>query len=686
MKVSISDSNVRAACARAGSVGTRVAPCLGALLLGLWLDIAGARAQPLADAGVQRLAPDASVEASSAHADAGSAGVMPGEPVQVVVTGSRNDELQRNSAVATQVITRQQIEQSGARNAGELLANQPALQVQENFRGTELWLRGLDPEYTLILIDGERVPGRVGGAIDLSRFGVERIERVEIVRGPSSALYGSDAIAGVVNLVARESKRPLEGDALLDYGSRNTLDATGYVAGQVHETSRLSATGGYHQTDAFRRGDSEATSGSARQQWSAGGTARFDANQKHRLLVAGDYLRLNLTGVDQGAANALIDREQLQEQLSLRASQRYTPSRRWRWENRAAYGQFRDQYLLDQRGGTALDSYEENKEQLATFSSLLRYARSLWSTTVGVDLMLQRLSSPRLSDTGQRERGAVYNQFDVKIWQRGERAVRLVPGLRFDLDSQFGYQFSPKLALRIDPHRTVVLRLSYGRGFQAPSFQQLLLRFENPGVGYVVLGNPDLKAERSHGFDVDVEWRPAPWAALFLALYRNDLRQMITTVASEQDAAGTVFTYDNLSSAWTMGLESAVRLNQGEWITFQGSYALNYGRDNEHNRVLQGPARHRPTLWLRLAQPRWKLSGLVRGSVEIGRRFYVDEDGDGSDDLQKPPSLWRLDARVEQRIGDHVELFVGIDNLADASDEFTNLKPRTYYGGARGRY
>jgi outer membrane receptor for ferrienterochelin and colicins len=144
----------------------------------LWLGaLCCGRACAQDDAGAP---PEHNADATSPAASAPDGAPAESPALEVVVTGTRIDEPLKQSAVATQVITRAQIEQSGARNLAELLRNSPALNVQESFRGTELWMRGLDPEYTLILIDGERVPGRIGGAFDLSRFGVERIERVEI--------------------------------------------------------------------------------------------------------------------------------------------------------------------------------------------------------------------------------------------------------------------------------------------------------------------------------------------------------------------------------------------------------------------------------------------------------------------------------------------------------------------------
>jgi len=119
-------------------------------------------------------------------------------PEEIVVTGSRMPERTQLAMLITDVIDARCIKESGARDAGEALEHQGMLQLQRSFRGTELWLRGLDPEYTLVLLDGERLIGRSGGAVDLSRIGVERIERIEVVRGPASARYGSDALAGGV--------------------------------------------------------------------------------------------------------------------------------------------------------------------------------------------------------------------------------------------------------------------------------------------------------------------------------------------------------------------------------------------------------------------------------------------------------------------------------------------------------
>ncbi|HCH66167.1 MAG TPA: hypothetical protein DFR83_25415, partial [Deltaproteobacteria bacterium] len=110
------------------------------------------------------------------------------EQDEMVITATRTPGRLGDSPVAMEVIGRSELEGSGADTLAEVLERQPGLQVTRSFRGSALRMNGLDSDYVLILIDGQPVQGRIGGAIDLSRFPVERIERVEIVRGAASAL------------------------------------------------------------------------------------------------------------------------------------------------------------------------------------------------------------------------------------------------------------------------------------------------------------------------------------------------------------------------------------------------------------------------------------------------------------------------------------------------------------------
>ncbi len=127
---------------------------------------------------------------------------------RVVVTATRTAAALEDVAVPTTVIGAAQIEADGSLRLNDVLEDLPGLELTDGLGGTGIQIQGLDPAYTLILIDGQPVVGRTAGVLDVSRLSVRGIERVEVVRGPSSSLYGSDALAGVVNLVTGVPSEP----------------------------------------------------------------------------------------------------------------------------------------------------------------------------------------------------------------------------------------------------------------------------------------------------------------------------------------------------------------------------------------------------------------------------------------------------------------------------------------------
>lgn len=256
-------------------------------------------------------------ETQSGREEGGDDGLEVGD---VVVTGTRTETPLADSPARLDVITRADIDRSGARDVGELLEEQIGVVVTRSFRGDSIQLGGLDPEYTLILVDGDRAPGRIGGGIDLGRFTIENVERIEILRGPGSALYGSDAIGGVVNILTRRGTRPLELEASVQGGLSESgsgvagmLDV-GAMGAMREGPLSLRATGGYHVSEAFRRGDAFTTSGSARDQWELGARGSLEIDDV-TIDARADYVVRRLAGVDENATGAVFDRVQLGEQL-----------------------------------------------------------------------------------------------------------------------------------------------------------------------------------------------------------------------------------------------------------------------------------------------------------------------------------------------------------------------------------
>lgn len=606
---------------------------------------------------------------------------------EIVVTGMRAPEASSSAVVYTEVIRRKEIEESGARNVAELLEERSSLQVTQSFRGAELWLRGLDPEYTLILVDGDRVPGRVGGAIDLTRFPLENVQRVEIVRGGSSALYGADAIGGVVNIVTRKPTNPLEAELRLSAGQYGQSLASARVAGKPSEPWGLSVTGGYQTADAYTRPGEIGTTTNQRKLGSIGAQVTSDVGERHHFRLRGDYLRKESLGVDEGAGSAVFDRTTLQEQAQTALEHELTRDDVL-LVSRLTYSVFREQYLLDQRNATALDSYEDNGERSGQLSSVVTVRiDDAHSATLGAEYLFQTNDSERLSDVGRRSTIAVFAQDEWTALRSGERRAVVVPGVRFDANSEFGRQVSPKLALRIDATSDVVLRASYGHGFRAPSFQEQLMHFENPSVGYMVEGNPDLTAETARSLDAGFEWTPSKKLALAASVFENDLKDMIAIVTKDDpNVTGTTYTYDNVSTAVTRGVEASTKLAPVTPLSVTLGYTYLESWDGENDRPLEGRPQHRFTLSGRLRGDALGVTFTARGSLDVGRRFYVDPDGDDVDTTVVADPLARIDARLAKSLGEHFEASVGVDNVFDAGDEFAALLPRTAYVGLLARY
>lgn len=627
-----------------------------------------------------------------------------GQLEEVVVTGSRNAQKLKDSPVSTEVITREQIEESGAQDLAELLEEHAGVRVVRSPQaGANIQMQGLDSKYVLVLIDNQRTVGRIQSQNDLSRIAAEDIERIEIVKGPSSALYGSDAIGGVVHVITKKTRKPFEARAIAEYGQRNTLELGGhvgwrspYVGGRVMAGWRLGEAYDLDPSTPSTNGNSySAVHGGLRVSFHPvpaiyDGDALLKA-APYTITAAAAYTIRNENGVDQ-LDRAIFDREQLVEIFdgSVDSMLSFSPD-----SNLRVLGAFtlhRFQRLSDQRGVDEPLDYEDTVERRP--SLLVQHDERLFDDhlfSFGSEVFHQRLSSQlRLgNDTGRRTGLAFYIQdqwsalFDPRL--------SIVPGVRVDIDSQFGVYPSPKLAVRFDPHEVIVLRASYGWGFRAPNFEELLLDFVNPSVGYRVAGNLELEPETSRAVNVGAEVRPHKrfWGSV--NFFRNDVDDLIQT-RSDEASTETVFRYVNIANAFTMGLEALAATTPVKGLRLEAGYTLTHTRDEDLDRPLENVAAHRGTFRTHYHFKYWESWGWhaqLRGQVVGPRPFYsADSDGDGLEERDDADTYVTLDARVAfDFLSDHLSAFAGVDNLSNTGDaETLPIQPRRFYGGVQGRY
>ena len=235
----------------------------------------------------------------------------------IVVTGSRREQRLKDSTSMTEVISKKRIEQTGARNLGEVLQGQLGVDVVPFFGGSRVRMLGMDSQYVLFLVDSERIAGRLDNAVDLTRFKTQNIERIEIVKGSSSALYGADAMGGVINMITRETEKDQEYNLRTTYGNgrKNQLG----TQGDLHSTANVgfkkefvsaNFTSGFNTSPGYKLDPStEATTGNKFKDVNVG--SNFTVNPNGKLQAKGRiiYNNRDQSGIDITQTKAIFDRE-----------------------------------------------------------------------------------------------------------------------------------------------------------------------------------------------------------------------------------------------------------------------------------------------------------------------------------------------------------------------------------------
>ncbi|MEC7947282.1 MAG: TonB-dependent receptor, partial [Myxococcota bacterium] len=552
--------------------------------------------------------------------------------------------------------------------------------------------------------------GRIGGAIDLSRIPVEDIERVEIVKGAGSALYGADAIGGVVNVITR---RGAEGIAATGRLSGGTFLSTV----QPVTTTRLPGSPGFLANGPLSTADVAVGLDAGRGRWSSrssasalatpatrgpGGSTVMDGQgtvavservdlritPDHRLTARTGYTLRQSAGLDASDTGAIADRSQTTELVDIAVSPDVLFGGQGRLQATLSWNAFRDQYLVDQRDAVALDKYEETFDHATELDVLTTWVvGERHAVSGGIEGRLEQLRADRLqpSNVG-RQRGALFAQ---DVWELDDsEELLLVSGLRYDQDTLFGGALSPRLASRVPLSHALVMRASIGRGFRAPPFKDLYLSFANPGANYRVDGNPALRPETAWTETVDLDWRVSDAIHVEAGAHRTDLDDMIMAVLAAPAAADAParYSYDNIQRAWTQGatLGGSWMPGPGVRLGLVGSWLQT--RDVEEDRALAGRPPFTVDTTVGLGAPGAPVGCTLRGGWQAAAPVFFDENGDGVDETSEAPDAFIVDARLAWRPTRAIEVFGGIDNALDTGDPALNpMRPRRVFAGVNGR-
>lgn len=570
-------------------------------------------------------------------------GVAPIELGGIVVTGTRTDAYLADVPVRVTVVPIEEIERGNNQTAADAVAWLTAVNIEgSGYSRAVVSLQGLPAKYTLIMVDGQRIMGGHGDDIDLSQIPIDMIEKIEILKGPCSALYGSDALGGVINVITKSVPLRLCGDGSVSYGSNNTqiyrlnhglkFGDFGYiVTGSRSKTDGLKEYDGYTANNVF---------------------ARVDYGKDTRIIASTGYYwedRIFLDMKEKKLNSRIEGSHRLDDISSIKIKGYWT--------------QYNHSLLSHGEPSTAKELILRAEAQ---------YDRQVFTNnllTFGFDYSYNKRESDIID--GSENIKSLFVQDQIEWFDN----FSLILGLRTDVHRDWGIQYNPKLNIMYKQSDKLNIRASVGRGFKAPTLSQLhMFWYHRFGGGFWISGNPDLKPESSIGYNLDLEIVPTTPIWCNLSIFWNDVKDMmvIEHVGTYGDKA--LFTYVNSEEVNTKGIEAETKVSLLKYIRVTAGYTYTMAKNVQTGNELTYTPQHKLIGNLGFHSEEIGLTADLRGQY-IGER-YIDINN-----TTKLDGYYVLHFKAGQTIFRYLKLSFAVDNILDFKyEEMGQMEGRSFLG------
>lgn len=598
---------------------------------------------------------------------------------EVVVTGTRTPKFLTDTPIQTRVINARELARLDATNVQDLLQQElPGVEFSYAMnQQTHLNFSGFGGQGVLFLVDGERLAGETMDDVDFTRLNMDNVERIEIVKGAASALYGSNATGGVINIITKRNRQPWTLNVNARYAKHNEQRyGASWGLNSKHWNNMLSAH--------FNRMDNYDVHSAANPVTRIISTVYGDktVNLKEQLTWS-PVSNFSLTG-----RAGYFFRETVRSADQPERYRDFSGGLRMNWQISDAD---------DLQASYAFDQYDKSDYQRITrldirdYSNVQNSFRLLYNhtfgggdvLTVGSDLLHDYLYNTNLEgETRKQDSWDLFAQYDWRLNDRWE----LVGALRYDYFSDGkDSHLTPKLNVCYKPLRNLAIRAGYGMGFRAPTLKEKYYNFDMSGI-WIVEGNEHLKSEVSHNFNLSAEYTKGHYNYT-ASIYYNKVKNKLSTAAPYFKTAEDklpYLPYSNLDDYSVCGGEVGAQAKWNNGLGARITYAYTkeqLAKDKDGNSINNQyiPAREH-ALNVRMDYDRQissnyglniGLQGRVLSGVEnVEYKDYYDVSN-GTISVEYPAyTLWKLS--LVQRIGKAVKVNAALDNLF-------GYKPKFYY-------
>lgn len=601
---------------------------------------------------------------------------------QVVVTGTRTRKALSQSPVLIKVVTSEELKEAGAVTALDALEfAMPGVQFSPDSHGDNLQIQGLDNDYILVLVDGERMVGETRGNVNFDRLRAENIKRIEIVNGASSVLYGSNAIGAVINIITNDEfqLKPFEAKMGTRYSKYNEWLLTSNVNYSSDKFSVgfnefRSSTDGYDltpETPASYTVDKHTD-------YSCKVKLGYCFNQALSLSTHGTYYQHELVNPVKSTKST----HDLNKNYSAGVKVRITP--------------ISVNHTFELRGNTDIyNSFTvyERKDDEKELDSDYHYSTILLTDTycpgeklefvAGIECNFENIYSLELfggeEDDSKNKKAADYNTF-VQLDYSFLSDFELIVGLRNTYHTNYGNHITPKLSLMYSL-ASFKFRSNIAKGYKAPSLKELYYNFDHHGM-FMIYGNPDLRPEDAFYTSLSTEYTRKAFNVSVNVYYNsiNDKIESVDRINAEIDMLEKH--YLNVDQALLRGVESYFTMYLFKDFVTKAGYAYSDTRDESTGLQLYGNSKHSATFSItyKRSKVKFPFSISLNGRASSGQLFQEKEietdDETGEEivtiikDKSEAYTLWKLTYNQQFHITQKLKLQLqaGVNNIFNYTD------------------
>lgn len=667
---------------------------------------------------------------------------------EIVITATRTEKSVGDIPVPIQIISKEFIKQSGSQKLIDILQQQTgliisdnplgqALQGYPNPLGTGIQMQGLDPGYTLILLDGEPLTGRNAGILNLGRIAIGNIRQIEIIKGPATSLYGSDALAGVINIISEKIKET-KTEATIHNASNNTW---GIAASQTIKTKKIGinlfanrySSSGYDLDKTVYGKTSDAY-----RNYTFNAKVLFDINKNNSIQSSARLFtqkQFNNYLIYVNATPDTVSGNTTELDWSFNNQWTHTFSKKAKLFTRFFTNGYKNEanvYL--QKNNLLFDRYFLNQYISKPEVQLELGAHQNEKLIIGAGCNFETVESSRY--TSRKKLTTAY-LFAQNEWLPTQQ-LNITIGARYNKNNLFKAQVNPKLSVAYKPNAKLKLMASFGTGYKTPDFRQQFLYFSNSLIGYTLLGaqelsnglqilhqqgeipssiditpylgNHTLSPENSLGSNIGATYRLNNCNFFAANIFRNDITNLIERfdLPFNKTNGQAIFSYKNVSKVFTQGFDVSIQHSFCSYLSINAGYQFLDARDKDivqkikdKKIVKRDPvtynssyttmseygglfnrSKHSANIQLLYHNRKNDFSANARANYR-GKFGYTDINGSGilDDEREYVQGYLMLNVAISKNIHKGIELQIGSDNILNHTDEkkLPNLYGRTYF-------